>query len=105
MATVGSSGRDYLRGGGRAKDVIADTKRAAAVVMHTKPTDPSLERTRRLLGPMFNEYGRAILARERKRDPGPHILRAYGLANFAHDALATAAPALKDRGCDVTGLL
>ena len=36
---------------------------------------------------------------------GPHMYRAYGLANYAHDVLSRAQPALKVRGCDLTDLL
>jgi hypothetical protein len=33
------------------------------------------------------------------------MLRAYGLANFAHDVLSQAEPALAARGCNVSSLL
>ena len=105
MTAVGNSGRDYLHGAAKAKDVIADAKRAAAIVAATQPTDASLKRTRALLAAMFTEYGRAIEARSRKRDAGPHMYRAYGLANFAHDVLAKAEPQLRQAGCDVSPLL
>ena len=105
MTAVGNSGRDYLHGAAKAKEVIADAKRAAAVVGATQPTDASLKRTRVLLAAMFTEYSRAIEARSRKRDAGPHMYRAYGLANFAHDVLAKAQPQLREAGCDVSALL
>ena len=105
MVAVGSSGRDFLAGSARAKDVIADAERAARIVAAGKPSDPSLERTRPLLAAMFASYGRAIEARARKRDAGPHMYRAYGLANFAHDVLAKAEPQLRQAGCDVSALL
>jgi hypothetical protein len=54
---------------------------------------------------MFTEYGRAIQARSRHRDAGPHMYRAYGLANFAHEVLVQAQPALKAQGCDIAPLL
>jgi hypothetical protein len=44
-------------------------------------------------------------AKSKKRDAAPHIYRAYGLANFAHDVLVDAAPELQRRGCDVSSLL
>ncbi len=102
---VSTSGQDFLTGSVRAKDLIQETKRAAAVVERTEPTDASLKRTQQLLAAMFTEYGRAIEARSRKRVAGWHMYRAYGLANFAHDVLETAKPALAERGCDVSPLL
>jgi hypothetical protein len=33
------------------------------------------------------------------------MMRAYGLANFAHDVLVQAQPALAARGCSVAALL
>jgi hypothetical protein len=38
-------------------------------------------------------------------EAGNHIFHAYGLANFAHDVLLKAEPALGKRGCDVAALL
>jgi hypothetical protein len=105
MTAIGSAGRDYLAGELKAKDVIQDTKRASLAVGRTNPSDPSLRRTRPLMGAMFTEYGRAIRARERNGDAGRHMYRAYGLANFARDILAEARPELERRGCDVRELL
>lgn len=105
MVAVGSAGRDYVAGKGRARDVIADADRAAAVVAATRPTDPTLKRTRVLMSTMFREYGNAIRARSRNRAAAPHMYRAYGLANFAHEILTAAEPELRRRGCDVSGLM
>ena len=105
VTAVGSAGRDYLAGELRAKDVIEGAKRASLAVGRTNPSDPSLRRTRPLMGAMFTEYGRAIRARERNADAGRHMHRAYGLANFAHDILVEAQPELEKRGCDVRDLL
>lgn len=105
MTAVGDSGREFLRGEGRARDVIEDTRRAEAIVRRLRPTDPSLDKARVLMGAMFREYGQAVEARRKNLEAGPHIYRAYGLANFARDILVQAQPALRDRGCDVTGLL
>lgn len=105
MTAVGESGREFLRGDGRAADVIEDTRRAEAIVKHMRPTDPSLDKARVLMGAMFREYGQAVEARRKHREAGPHIYRAYGLANFTRDILVQAQPELSDRGCDVTGLL
>lgn len=97
--------QQYLVGQMKAAEVVAQAKQAADVVGGTEPRDPSLQKTRRLLNAMFTEYGRAIQAKSRKRDAGPHMYRAYGLANFAHDVLVEAGPELKRRGCDVSPLL
>jgi hypothetical protein len=105
VTAVGISGRDYLAGDADGKDVIRETKEAAQRVASTKPTDPALRRARLVMGAMLFEYGNAIRARERGRDAGPPMYRAYGLANFASDTLRQAQPALEERGCDIADLL
>jgi hypothetical protein len=105
MTAVGESGREFLMGEGRARVVIEDARRAEAIVQRLRPTDPSLDKARVLMGAMFREYGQAVRARTKNREAGPHIYRAYGLANFARDILVQAQPKLSDRGCDVAGLL
>jgi len=105
MAALGSLSEDYLRGDAKAEDVIELTKSSVVVLHNTNPSDPSLSKTRAILRAMFVEYGRAIRADEQKKDPGKYIYRAYGLANFAHDILQGAKPALAERGCDVSPLL
>jgi hypothetical protein len=105
MAALGSLSEDYLRGDARADDVIEQTKSSLVVLHNTNPSDPSLSKTRAILRAMFLEYGRAIRADKQKKDPGKYIYRAYGLANFAHDVLSQAKPALAERGCDVSPLL
>jgi hypothetical protein len=102
---LGSLSEDYLRGDAEADDVIEQTQSAVTGLRNTSPSDPSLFRTRAILRAMFLEYGRAIRAHKHHRAPGKHIYRAYGLANFAHDVLAQAQPALAKRGCDVSPLL
>jgi hypothetical protein len=54
---------------------------------------------------MLSEYAKAIQAHEKHRDGGPHMYRAYGLANFAHGVLVRARAPLRHLGCDVTPLL
>jgi hypothetical protein len=98
-------GQQYLSGSAKASDVVERAEQAAQIVGGMEPRDPSLTKTRNLLDAMFTEYGRAIQAKGHHRDAGPHMYRAYGLANFAHDVLVQAQPALKVRGCDVTPLL
>jgi hypothetical protein len=105
MAALGSLSEDYLRGDAKADDVIELTKSSVVVLHNTNPSDPSLSKTRAILRAMFVEYGRAIRADKQKKDPGKYIYRAYGLANFAHDILQSARPALAERGCDVSSLL
>jgi len=105
MAALGSLSEDYLHGDAKPADVIDQTKNAVTGLANTNPSDPSLSKTRAIMRAMFIEYGRAIRADAKHRNPGKYIYRAYGLANFAHDVLAEAQPALGKRGCDVSPLL
>jgi hypothetical protein len=98
-------GQQYLDGDAGASEVAADSARAAKIVGATTPTDPSLAQTRILLVAMFTAYAEAMEQRAKHRDAGDHIFHAYGLANFAHDVLLKAEPALAKRGCDVAPLL
>jgi hypothetical protein len=105
MAALGTISQDYLKGDAGADDVILQTESAVTTLQNMNPSDPSLSKTRQILRAMFAEYGRAIRADKKHKDPGKYIYRAYGLANFAHDVLAKARPALLKRGCDVSPLL
>ena len=105
MAALGSLSQDYLHGDAKAGEVIEQTQTAVTGLGNTNPSDPSLSKTRSILRAMFIEYGRAIRADAHHHNPGKYIYRAYGLANFAHDILAQAQPALVKRGCDVSPLL
>jgi hypothetical protein len=105
MAALGTLSQDYLQGEAQADDVIMQTDSAITSLLNTNPSDPSLSKTRAILRAMFTEYGRAIQADKHHKDPGKYIYRAYGLANFAHDVLSQAEPALAKRGCDVSPLL
>jgi hypothetical protein len=98
-------GQQYLDGDVGAAEVAAESARAAKIVGATSPTDPSLAQTRIVLVAMFTAYGKAMEQRAKHRDAGDHIFHAYGLANFAHDVLVKAEPALTKRGCDVSPLL
>ena len=98
-------GQQYLDGDAGPADVAAEAARAAKIVGATSPTDPSLAQTRKLLVGMFTAYRRAMEQRAKHRDAGEQIFHAYGLANFAHDVLLEAEPALAKRGCDVSPLL
>ena len=105
MAALGSMSEDYLHGDAKPGDVIGQTQMAITGLRNTNPSDPSLSKTRTILRAMFLEYGRAIRADAHHKNPGKYIYRAYGLANFAHDVLSQAEPALSSRGCDVSSLL
>lgn len=105
MAAIGLWGQEYLSGDAPADDVAAQSDRAAKIIAATAPTDSSLAQARKLLVGVFSEYEKAMRAQAHHRDAGRHIFHAYGLANFAHDVLAQAEPALAKRGCDVAPLL
>jgi len=105
MAALGTLSQDYLQGDAKADDVIMQTDSAIVSLRNTDPSDPTLAKTRAILRAMFLEYGRAIRADQHHHDPGKYVYRAYGLANFAHDVLSQAQPALAKRGCDVSALL
>ena len=105
MAAIGSLSQDYVQGDAKAEDVILQADSAVTSLLNTNPSDPSLSKTRTILRAMFQNYGRAIRADKHHHDPGKYIYRAYGLANFAHDVLSQARPALAKRGCDVSPLL
>jgi hypothetical protein len=105
IASLDLWAQQYLSGAVKARVVVDQARQAAATVSRTDPRDPSLATTRLYLDAMFTEYGRAVQARSRNRDAGPHMYRAYGLANFARDVLVQAQPALRAQGCDVAPLL
>jgi hypothetical protein len=105
MEALGTLSQDYLQGNAQADDVILQADSAVTGLLNTDPSDPSLSKTRSILRAMFTEYSRAIRAEKHHHDPGRYIYRAYGLANFAHDVLSQAQPALAKRGCDVSPLL
>ena len=105
MAAVELWGQQYVDGEAAPGEVGAESGRAAKIVGATAPTDPSLSQTRKLLVAMFTEYRKAMEQHAKHRDAGDHIFHAYALANFAHDVLAKAEPALASRGCGVAPLL
>jgi len=98
-------GQQYLDGDAGPAEVAAEAARAAKIVGATRPTDPSLTQARNLLVAMFTAYRGAMEQRAKHRDAGDQIFHAYGLANFAHDVLLKAEPALAKHGCDVSPLL
>ena len=105
MVALGLWGQQYREGEVTAMEVVAEARRAAKRIDKLQPSDPSLQKTRSLVTGMITEYGRAMHAKAKEKEAGPHMYRAYGLANFARDVLVDAAPDLQSRGCDVSGLL
>jgi hypothetical protein len=105
MTALGMWTDEYQSGDVEAADLIAEARKAERILEQTQPSDPSLQRTRKLMDSMLAEYRKAIGARARKADPSRHMYRAYGLANFARDVLQQAEPVLQPRGCDVRALL
>jgi hypothetical protein len=105
MTALGAWSDDYRAGDATASEVIAEARKAATRVEQLSPSDPSLQKTKALVAGMLTEYGRAMTAKTKERDAAPHMYRAYGLANFAHDVLTDAAPELQKRGCDISSLL
>jgi len=105
MTALGLWGEQYESGDAKAADVVSESKREEKILAGMGPTDPSLEQTRRLLVGMLAEYAKALQIQQRHGNAGPHMYRAYGLANYAHDVLERAQPALAPRGCDLSDLL
>ena len=105
MTALGIWSEDYRRGEATEAEVAAEARRAARRVETLKPSDPSLRQAKLYVAGMFAEYGRGLAAKAKQKNAATHVYRAYGLANFAHDVLADAAPALRRRGCDVSSLL
>ena len=105
MDSLGYWSESLAEGDADPGQVISQTKIAERSVSATAPTDPTLAQTRQILRAMFTEYWRAVAARSRGHAAGIHMMRAYGLANFAHDALVQAQPGLASKGCDISPLL
>jgi hypothetical protein len=105
VVALGSLTADYQSGMADADEVAQQAFDAAKRVTHVTPRDFSLVTAQRYLDGMFREYGEAVRMQAKGEDAGEHMYRAYGLANFAHDVLVQAQPALLQRGCDVGPLL
>jgi hypothetical protein len=95
----------YQSGDASADDVVGEAVTAAKIMRGTGPTDFSLRQAQRLVIGMLSEYAEGVRLHERRRDAGPTMYRAYGLANFAHTVLLHAQPPLGRLGCDVRPLL
>jgi hypothetical protein len=95
----------YQSGDAEGADVLSQAHAAEKIVRGMGPTDYSLAQTQRLLVGMLAEYAKAVKLQERHRDAGPHVYRAYGLANYAHNVLVRAQGPLTKLGCDLRPLL
>jgi hypothetical protein len=96
---------ELQNGSASAGVVVKQTKSGSAQVDATRPTDPTLEKTRPLLKAMFLSYAKAVYAKAHGGNAGMPMRIAYQLANDVHDLLAAAEPALAAKGCDVAVLL
>lgn len=105
MIGLGVLNADYQSGAVEAKDVSQQAFDSAVRIQHTDPKDPSLKTAQLYLDAMFQEYGTAVTIQAKGGEAGERMYRAYGLANFAHDVLTQAQPALYKQGCDVGPLL
>jgi hypothetical protein len=105
VTALGVLNADYQSGFAEPDDVAQQAFDAAKRVTHVEPNDFSLRTAQRYLDGMFREYGEAVTMQAKGKDASDRMYRAYGLANFAHDVLVQAQPALLKRGCDVGPLL
>jgi len=95
----------YQSGDASAGDVVDEAHAAAKIMRSSGPTDFSLRQTQRLVIGMLTEYAKGVQIHEKHRDAGPHMYRAYGLANFAHTVLLQNQRPLARLRCDVQPLL
>jgi hypothetical protein len=105
VTALGVWAQDYRSGDLAPREVAQEAFDAAQRVTHVTPSDPSLRQAQHYLDGMFTEYGKAVVLSAKGRDAGGRMFRAYSLANYAHDVLAKAQPALQRQGCDVAPLL
>jgi citrate lyase gamma subunit len=105
MTALGLWSEQYESGDAGGAELVKQARAGAKIVRATGPTDSSLQQTRRLLVGMLTEYARAVQLQDRHGDAGPHMYRAYGLANYAHAVLTRARRPLFKLGCDVRPLL
>lgn len=99
-------GQDYQSGAVTARQAIAQTHNAQLMIEDTSPRDPSLKMARDLMRGYMIEYQRAVRAQWKGTgDAGSHMYRSYSLANYGHQVLVEAAPALDKLGCSVEPLL
>lgn len=105
MTILGYWSQSLVGGDADPHQVVAQARSVTKQIHVTKPTDPSLEQTKTVLEAMLGEYTLAVQAEMRSRPAGQHMMKAYALANSAHDVLQDAQPALTSLGCEVAPLL
>ena len=105
MTALGLWSEQYESGDAGGAELVKQARAGAKIVRATGPTDSSLRQTRRLLVGMLTEYARAVQLQDRHGNAGPHMYRAYGLANYAHMVLMRAEQPLFKLGCDLRPLL
>jgi len=105
MTALGLWSEQYESGDAGGAELVKQARAGAKIVRATGPTDSSLQQTRRLLVGMLTEYAKAVQLQDRHGDAGPHMYRAYGLANYAHTVLMRAEQPLFKLGCDIRPLL
>ena len=105
MTALGLWSEQYESGDAGGAELVKQARAGARIVRATGPTDSSLQQTRRLLVGMLTEYARAVQLQDRHGNAGPHMYRAYGLANYAHTVLMRAEQPLFKLGCDLRPLL
>jgi hypothetical protein len=105
MTALGLWSEQYESGDTGGAEVVSQARAGAKIVRGTGPTDYSLQQTKRLLVGMLTEYAKAVQLQSRQGNAGPHMYRAYGLANYAHAVLTRARRPLSKLGCDVRPLL
>jgi hypothetical protein len=105
MTALGLWSEEYESGDAGGAELVSQARAGAKIVRGTGPTDFSLQQAQRLLAGMLNEYARAVQLQNRQGNAGPHMYRAYGLANYAHAVLTRAERPLSKLGCDVRPLL
>ena len=105
MTALGLWSEQYESGDAGGAELVKQARAGARIVRATGPTDSSLQQTQRLLVGMLTEYARAVQLQDRKGNAGPHMYRAYGLANYAHTVLTRAERPLAKLGCDVRPIL
>ena len=101
MTALGLWADQYQSGDADGADVVTQAKAGAKIVRGMGPTDSTLAQTQRLLVGMLTEYAKAVQIQERHGNAGPHMYRAYGLANYAHTVLSRGRGPLLKLGCDV----
>ena len=105
MTILGYWSQSLVGGDAEPSQVVSQARSVTRQIHVTSPTDPSLQQAKVVLEAMLVEYTAAVQAEIRGRSAGKHMMKAYGLANSAHDILTDAQPQLTALGCEVAPLL